>query len=63
MSSIVIRDTPYSDGMMRNGWIVMASLSTGDVHYGLFANQNEAIEYGKKLINAIVYPVFFPSHH
>ena len=60
---VVIRDTLYSDGMMRIGWIVVTGLSHGDTYYGVFASKDEAVEYGKKLINAVVYPIFFPSQH
>ena len=53
----------YSDSMWPNGWIVIVALTSGDIHYGPFASKDEAIEYGRKLINATIYRLYFPTLH
>ena len=61
--NIKVVDKIHSDSMMQNGWVVVVSLAEGDIHYGLFASKESAIEYGKKMINATIYQLFFPTLH
>ena len=61
--NVVVKDALHSDSMMRNGWIVIVALSQGDVHYGPFASKEDAIDYGRNLINATIYQLFFPALH
>lgn len=61
--NVTIHDPLYSDSMWPNGWIVVVALTAGDVHYGPFASKEEAIEYGRKLINATIYRLYFPTLH
>lgn len=61
--NIIIKDQLYSDSMYPNGWIVIVALSSGEVHYGPFANKDEAVEYGRKMVNATIYRLYFPTLH
>lgn len=63
MSNVVVDKVVHSDSMMQNGWVVICALTAGDVFYGGFSNKETAIEYGKKLINARVVPLYFPTLH
>jgi hypothetical protein len=46
------------------GWITSTQTDTdGQVFYGFFATKEEAIEWGKQLINAVVEPVYRPAYN
>lgn len=45
------------------GYQVICALTSGDIHYGLFATIDEATKFGSQLINAIIYPVYTPILH
>lgn len=63
MSNVVVDESSHSDSMLRNGYIVICALTAGDIFYGGFSNKETAIEYGSKLINARVVPLYFPTLH
>jgi hypothetical protein len=51
-------------GQWMSGWITSTQTDTdGTVFYGPFSTQEEAIEWGKQLINAVVEPVYHPAHN
>jgi hypothetical protein len=35
----------------------------GQIFYGFFSTREEAIEWGSKLINAVVEPVYHPAYN
>ena len=46
------------------GWITSTQTDTdGQIFYGFFSTKEEAIEWGKKLINAVVEPVYHPTYN
>ena len=61
--NINVVEPRYSDSMWPNGWIVIVSLTDGDWNYGPFASKEDAIEYGKRLVNATIKRIFYPSMH
>lgn len=61
--NVVIHDAVYSDSMLRSGWLVIVALTGRDVHYGPFASKEDAIEYGRNMINATIYQLYFPTIH
>ena len=61
--NINVVDTLYSDSMMPNGWVVIVSLTEGDIIYGSFASKEDAIQYGKGMVNATIKRMFFPTIH
>lgn len=46
------------------GWITSTQTDTdGQIFYGPFTTKEEAVEWGKKLINAVVEPVYHPAYN
>jgi hypothetical protein len=46
------------------GWITSTQTDTdGQIFYGFFSTREEAIEWGSKLINAVVEPVYHPAYN
>jgi hypothetical protein len=46
------------------GWITSTQTDTdGQIFYGFFSTREEAIEWGAKLINAVVEPVYHPAYN
>lgn len=46
------------------GWITSTQTYTdGQIFYGFFATQEEAVDWGSKLINAVVEPVYHPAYN
>jgi hypothetical protein len=51
-------------GQWVSGWITSTQTdSHGVVFYGPFGTKREAIEWAKNLINAVVEPIYHPSHN
>ena len=51
-------------GQSVSGWITSTQTDTdGPVFYGPFSTKDEAIEWGTKLINAVVEPVYHPAYN
>lgn len=51
-------------GQFVAGWITSTQTDTdGQIFYGFFSTKEEAIEWGKKLINAVVEPVYHPAYN
>jgi hypothetical protein len=51
-------------GQSVSGWITSTQTDTdGQVFYGFFSTREEAIEWGSKLINAVVEPVYHPAYN
>lgn len=63
VSPVYLDDSLYSDSMMPNGWIVVVSVNDKDIVYGGFNSKEEALDYGRKLANAKVQRLFFPTLH
>ena len=46
------------------GWITSTHTDTdGQIFYGFFSTREGAIEWGSKLINAVVEPVYHPAYN
>jgi len=46
------------------GWITSTQTdSEGHIFYGFFSTREAAIEWGTKLINAVVEPVYHPAYN
>lgn len=46
------------------GWITSTQTDTdGQIFYGPFTAKEEAVEWGMKLINAVVEPVYYPTYN
>jgi hypothetical protein len=46
------------------GWITSTQTDTdGQIFYGFFSTKEEAMEWGTKLINAVVEPVYHPAYN
>jgi hypothetical protein len=46
------------------GWITSTQTDTdGQIFYGFFSTREGAIEWGSKLINAVVEPVYHPAYN
>ena len=51
-------------GQFVAGWITSTQTDTdGQIFYGFFSTREEAIEWGSKLINAVVEPVYHPAYN
>ena len=51
-------------GQFVAGWITSTQTdSDGQIFYGFFSTKEEAIEWGTKLINAVVEPVYHPAYN
>lgn len=51
-------------GQSVSGWITSTQTDTdGPVFYGPFPTRDEAISWGKQLINAVVEPVYHPAYN
>ena len=61
--NVNVVEARYSDSMWPNGWIVIVSLTDGDWNYGPFTTKESAIEFGKKMVNATIMRIFYPSLH
>lgn len=48
-------------GMSVAGWITKTATDEGDIYYGMFPAQREALDWASKLENAIVEPVYKPA--
>ena len=50
------------NGQQVSGWITSTQTDIDTViYYGPFATSDEAVEWTKNLINAVVFPVHYPS--
>jgi hypothetical protein len=50
------------NGQQVSGWITSTQTDIDTViYYGPFATSDEAVEWTKNLINAIVFPIHYPS--
>jgi hypothetical protein len=46
------------------GYVTITETDTdGKVIYGIFSTENEALEFGSKLINFEAYPIYAPALH
>jgi hypothetical protein len=46
------------------GYVTITETDTdGKVIYGAFSTADEALEFGLKLINCMVYPIYAPTLH
>lgn len=48
-------------GMSVAGWVTKTVTTDGDIYYGMFHAQKEALDWATKLENAIVEPVYKPA--
>ena len=53
--------TPTLFGQEVSGWITSTQTSDGVIYYGPFASSDEAINWAKNLINAVVEPIYHPA--
>jgi hypothetical protein len=52
------------DGQQVAGWVTSTQTeSHGIILYGPFSTSEEAVIWGEKLINAVVYPYYSPSYN
>ena len=46
------------------GWITSTQTDTdGQIFYGPFTDKEQAVEWGMKLINAVVEPIYHPAYN
>lgn len=46
------------------GWITSTQTDTdGQIFYGPFTTKEEAVEWGSKLVNAVVEPIYHPAYN
>jgi hypothetical protein len=46
------------------GYVTSTTLDDGEVViYGVFETKDKALEFGSKLINCLVYPIYPPTLH
>lgn len=62
---IKIQDFESTESSELVGWLTMTWLQeSGEwINYGLFDTQDKAIEFGKRLINATITPLYMPVLH
>ena len=63
MSRVTVQGYEYTNEQPPIGFVTLTTIDSEHMLYGLFANVEEAIVFGRNLVNATIVPVYRPSLH